>query len=297
MGKDTYVAVGNAEDISNVITTLSKKITPFFSDCGKTRATATYHEWLEDSLRKERGNKQVEGFEYAVEAPVPRVRLGNFSQIFAAGYGVTATQEAVLKHGVNSEKAYQMAKASKEIAKDIEYAILTQATRTAGSASVARQFGGVPFWITTNAIASAAGEGLTEALMNDALQACWDENGEPSKVYLSGKNKRAVSSWSGDGDKYLEQNSKKLVNSIAVYESDFGVISFTAHRMMPDDKVFVIDPEYWKVGFVRPLHTYTLPRTGDSLKAEIVGELTLEARAEKANAIITLTPPPPPSGG
>ncbi|MDR0648412.1 MAG: DUF5309 domain-containing protein, partial [Synergistaceae bacterium] len=197
MGKNTYVAVGNADDISNVITNISPKDTPFFSACGKTKATATNHEWLEDQLRAAADNKKVEGFEYTVQDPVPRSRLGNYTQIFSVGYWVTDTQEVVLKHGLTSEIAYQMRKAMKEIGLDVERALITNATRAAGSASVARQFGGVPFWITTNAIASAAGAGLTEGLMNDALEACWKAGGTPSKVYLSGDSKRAVSAWSG----------------------------------------------------------------------------------------------------
>ncbi|MDR1979547.1 MAG: DUF5309 domain-containing protein [Synergistaceae bacterium] len=292
MGKNTYVAVGNAEDISDVITNISPKDTPFFSACGKVKATATNHEWLEDSLRAPADNKKVEGFEYAVSDPTPRVRLGNYTQIFSVGYGVTNTQEVVMKHGVTSEIAYQMRKAMKEIAMDVERALITQAAKSAGSATVARQFGGVPFFIGTNTVNGAAGDPISEEMMNDALQKCWEKGGVPKKVYLSGNNKRIVSSWSGDGDKYLEQNSKKLVSAINVYESDFGIVSFVAHRMMDDNKVFVIDPDYWKVAELRKMHTKPLPETGDNKKRVIVGEMTLEARAEKANAVITLTPGP-----
>ena len=211
MGKNTYAAVGNADDISNVITNISPKDTPFFSACGKTKATATNHEWLEDTLRPAADNKKVEGFEYTVTDPSPRVRLGNYTQIFSVGYGVTDTQEVVLKHGLTSEIAYQMRKAMKEMGLDVERALITQATKNAGSSTAARHFGGVPYWISTNALTGAAGDPLSEALMNDALEACWKAGGTPAKVYLSGDSKRAVSAWSGDGDKYLDQNSKKLV--------------------------------------------------------------------------------------
>lgn len=285
MGKNTYVAVGNKEDISDLITNISPKETPFYSACGKVAATATNHEWLEDSLRDPAPNKKVEGFEYGTKDPSPRVRLGNYTQIFSTGYGVTATQEVVAKHGVTSEIGYQMRKAMREIALDVELALITQATKNAGSATVEREMGGVPFWIATNATAAAGP--FTESLLNGALEDCWAKGGNPTKVYLSGAQKRVVSSWSGDGDKYLDQNSKKLVNSISVYESDFGIVSFVPHRMMPNDTVFLIDPQYWKVAELRKMHTKPLPETHDAHKKVIVGELTLEARAEKANAIIT----------
>jgi hypothetical protein len=59
---------------------------------------------------------------------------------------------------------------------------------------------------------------------------------------------------------------------------------------MDDASVFVIDPEYWKAAQLRTMSTKKLPKTGDNQKRVIVGELTLEARAEKANAMIKITP-------
>ncbi len=286
LGKNTYVAVGNKDDISDLITNISPKETPFYTACSKVAATATTHEWLEDSLRDPAPNKKVEGFEYGVKDPAKRSRLGNYTQIFSVGYGVTATQEVVAKHGkITSEIGYQMRKAMREIALDVELALITQSTKNQGSETTERELGGVPFWIATNATAAAGP--FTEDLLNEALQDCWAKGGNPTKVYLSGAQKRKVSSWSGDGDKYLDQNSKKLVNSISVYESDFGIVSFVPHRMMPDDTVFLIDPQFWKVAELRKMHTKPLPQTSDAHKKVIVGELTLEARAEKANAIIT----------
>jgi hypothetical protein len=294
VGRNTYVAVGNAEDISDIITNISPKDTPFFSMCGKDKATATYHEWLEDSLGAPGVNKQVEGFEYTVGTPIPRVRKGNYTQIFSKGYGVTATQEVVQKHGVTSEIGYQMRKAMKEIALDIELALISAASASAGTASAAREMKGAQSWIASNIVALVGPKDvmpeITEASMNEALQLCWEAGGSPSKVFLSGDNKRTVSSWSGEGDKYLDQNSKKLVNSISVYESDFGIVSFVPHRLFPDNVILAIDPDYWKVAYLRPLKTKALPETGDNHKKVIVGELTLEARAQQANAKITLTP-------
>ena len=292
MAKNTYTAVGNKEDISDIITNISPKDTPFMGMCGKSKATATYHEWLEDLLRAAADNKKVEGFEYLVDDPTPRNRLGNYTQIMSVGYVVTATQEAVLKHGLTSEIGYQMAKAMKEMALDQERALVSAAAKNAGSASAPRVMGGAASWIATNVVALTGPKGvmpeLTEDAMNEALQDCWEVGGTPTKVFLSGDLKREVSSWSGDGDKYLDQNSKKLVNTISVYESDFGIISFVPHRLMGNDTVLVIDPTYWKIAYLRQMRTRDLPRTGDNLKKVIVGEFTLEARAEAANAKITL---------
>jgi hypothetical protein len=279
------VAVGNKEDISDIITNIAPHETPFYSGWRDMGATATNHEWLEDTLRAPITNSKVEGFEYAVTDPTPRVRLGNYTQIFSHGYIVTKTQEVVSKHGLDSEKGYQMAKAMKEIALDVENAIITQAMRNAGNVTTARVFGGIPYWIATNVI-DANNAPLTEDIFNTALQQCWQVGGNPRDAYMSGLQKRVVSSWSGDGDKYLAQNDKKLVQAINVYESDFGIVRLHPHRLMPDASVYIIDKTYWKLASLRKMKTEKLPNTGDNWKQVIVGELTIEARAEKASALI-----------
>ena len=286
MPANTYDFVrGNKEDVSNIVTMITPKDTPFYTGCGRTKATATLHEWLEDALRAAADNRIIEGEEFAVESATPRVRLDNVTQISRVGYGVTGTQEVVLKHGVKSEMGYQMAKAAKELALDIERALITQATKNPGSKTAARIMGGVPFWITTNS--TNVGGALTEDELNSILQACWQKGGRPSKVYLSGNQKRVVSSWTGKGDAYVDSNKQKLINMISSYQSDFGVVSFIPHRMMEDASVFVIDPDYWKVAYLRPIRSYDLPKTGDSIKKVLLGEYTLEARAEAASGMMT----------
>lgn len=43
MGKNTYVAVGNKEDLNDLITNISPTDTPIYSMISTTKATATYH--------------------------------------------------------------------------------------------------------------------------------------------------------------------------------------------------------------------------------------------------------------
>lgn len=44
----TYAAVGNREDLIDIITMVSPTKTPVLSMTGSTRATSTLHEWLTD---------------------------------------------------------------------------------------------------------------------------------------------------------------------------------------------------------------------------------------------------------
>ena len=45
----TYTAIGQREDLSNTIYSIAPTETPVVSSIGKTKATATYHEWQTDT--------------------------------------------------------------------------------------------------------------------------------------------------------------------------------------------------------------------------------------------------------
>ena len=176
MGKNTYVAVGNKEDISDLIQNIAPEDTPLYSTLGKgPSATATYHEWLEDDLGDPADNAKKEGFTYTVNDPTTRTRLGNYTQIMSRGYGVTDTQEVVQKHGLTSEISYQMAKAMKELAFDVEKALIEQDAKVAGDADTARRFGALPYWIQTNVlhgVDAGGGTYTSRAFTEEPRQRC-----------------------------------------------------------------------------------------------------------------------------
>lgn len=284
----TYTSVGNKEDISDLITNISPTDTPLFSALGKGKASATYHEWLEDKLEYSgASNKKVEGFSYQTTDPDTRTRLGNFTQIMSNGYGVTETQETVEKHGVSSEIAYQMQRAMKQIAIDCEYALVNNATRTQGNSSTERQAGGIPYFVQTHVMGnSGSARDFTEEVLNDALQATWADGGKPGTVAVGGKQKRVMSGWTANTVKTMEAAGNKITQRISVYESDFGMVTVLLDRLLPAGNAYVLQTNLWKTCYLRPFKTVELPKTADKIEKIIVGELTFECRAEKANGLI-----------
>ena len=299
MGKNTYVAVGNKQDLSDLITNIAPYDTPIYSMIGKTTAIATHHEWLEDNLGGTPGtNKEVEGFSYDVTDPGTRTRLGNYTQIMSRGYGVTDTQEVVQKHGLTSEIAYHMANCMKLIALDVEYAYLNNANKVAGDASTEREFGGMPYWISTNVMSNEpvtpgthVPRDLTFDLIGEALETTWKAGGNPTTMIVSPRTKRIIGKLTASQVvKNMDHDETKLKERIDVIETDFGTLKIVVDRWMANGKAYIIDPSLWKTAYLRPFKTIDLPKTGDMIKKVIVGELTIEARAEQANvAIIDLT--------
>lgn len=288
MASNTYVAVGNKPDMSDIITNISPDETPLFSMLGRTKATATTHEWLEDTLGEPRANKQSEGYSYSTDEVSPRQRMYNYTQIMHRGIHVTDTQEVVLKYGLRSEVAYQMQKALKELAFDCEYALINQDTKTLGtSVSDTRQFGGLPYWIVTNSFPATDGK-LTFDLINNALEQTWKVGGKPSILLVSPRSKRIISTFTAGNTKYIEGNkTRRLTQMISVIETDFGTLQCLIDRFMPDTVIYGLSPEYMKKAFLRPFKQGEMPKISDNQMRYVNGEWTFEMRAEKAHFKIT----------
>lgn len=277
----------NREDLSDVITKLWADDTPITSMCGKTKATGTKHEFPEDELAAAKANAQVEGADITAAAATSRTRKSNHTQIIMNSFSVTGTQQAVKTAGVADEYAYAQFKAQKACALDLEYALTNNVTDAAGTKTTAATMAGVPGCITTNVLANGGtARKIDGTLIANALQEAWAAGGEPKKLIVSGTNKRVISAMVTSNTKNVDAKKKELVESIDVFESDFGRIEIVASRFMPDTSVYLLDPQYLKLATLRPFKAQDLPKTGDSKAGYVLGELTLECRGEKGQAII-----------
>ena len=182
---------------------------------GRGKATNTLHEWQTDVLDAVGANAQIEGNEYTFAAQTPTVRLNNQTQISAKTVIVAGTQQVTSKAGRDSEMAYQLAKESKALKRDMENALTGKVARAAGSSSAARTLGGYETWPTSNVsrgggspAGSGAGSGaapvdaatkrdISEALLKTVIQSCYTNGGEPTVLMVGPVNKGKVSAFTG----------------------------------------------------------------------------------------------------
>ena len=120
----TFTAIGQREDLSNTIYNIAPTETPVVSSIGKTKATATYHEWQTDNLAAAVATGLKEGDDASGASDTPTVRVGNRTQIQGKTVHISGTLDAVDKAGRKTETAYQLAKAGQELKRDMEKTIL-----------------------------------------------------------------------------------------------------------------------------------------------------------------------------
>ena len=301
---DSYDSVGIREDLSNVIYNVSPEETPFYSKAKKTSAKNTLVEWQTDSLRASAANAHIEGDATAGEARSATTRLGNYTQIFKNAVVVPDTDEGLDKAGRAKEVAYQTLKIAKEQKLDIEKALFENNARVAGSSSAARELAGAPAWLITNTDfgsggADATGDGTdartdgTQAAFDQArfdgvMQSIWEEGGKPDTVYLSAFQMNKALGFTGNNNQRsnVQAGDERVIKSLAVYVTPWGTVEFMPSRENRSRDVFIMQDNMWEVAVLRPTKNVALAKTGDNTTRQVVTELTLCAKNEKANGMI-----------
>jgi hypothetical protein len=308
----THQAVGNLDDITDVIYNISPTETPFMSMAAKTKASGRYHEWQTDSLADAAANSMIEGDDATINTVAATSRIGNWIQTLQKSISVSGIQEVVDKAGRKSEVAYQIAKRGKELKRDLEFALSRNQGSTAGAAASAALMASSESWIATNKTDLGTGatpttpgfSGTTVAAPTDnstagtftktaldaIIQACWTAGGEP-KVILTGPfNKTKAAAFTGIATLYKEVPGTKqgtIIGGADLYVSNFGEHTIVPSRFCRDQTAQVLDFDYWAVAYLRPFKVTELAKTGDSERRMMTVSATLVSRNEKASGKVT----------
>jgi len=298
---DSYDLVGGREDLSNVIYNISPTDVPFMSNIGRGKATSILHEWQTDALAAAASNAVIEGDDSTAEAQVATTRVSNRTQISKKVVLVTGTANATNKAGRGkSELSYLLAKAGKELKRDMEVDLTSKNAPVTGTASAARKLRGYESWAQTNASRGSGGSDhastfvvtdgtqrvFTEALMKTAMQSCFTNGGDPDCVMVGPFNKTKVSAFSGIATQYRDNQNvgpAKIIASADVYVSDWGEVKIVPNRFQRDRTALIIEKDKWAVSYLRPFRQEKLAKTGDADKVHMLVEYTLEARQEASS--------------
>lgn len=308
----TFQTVGIKEDLSDVIYKITPEETPFMSNAGRDTASQSLYEWQTDALDAvDTANAQVEGDDATAQAATPTVRLANYAQISRKVVQVSGTNEVVDKAGRKSEMAYQLAKRSAELKRDMEAIALANQAAVSGSATVARKTAAFITWLKTNTSKGTSGvdpvyattptgaggvrtdgtaRAFTEVLLKAGVLAAYTAGGRPKVLSVAPANKQVASTFSGIATKTQNVSNTgqaSIVGAADVYVSDFGNLSVVPNRFQRSRDALLIDFAHVKFVFLRKFKTENLAKTGDSEKKMLLVEWGLKVTHEAAHGIIT----------
>jgi len=308
------VAVGNREQLSDIVSRITPEDTPIYTMAGKDKTKGTHPEWEIDTLRAPQANAQTEGDDYVFDALAQPTRVGNYTQIFSQGWVFSGTQQAVENAGNVVKVATKKIKAGIEVRKDVELAIVSN---TASVAGATRLFGGLPSWLTTNVSRNSGsnggfntGTGLTvaetpgtqrawtKALTDNVMQQAYQSGANVSDVVCSPYCKSVFVTFMSDTNVAVQRHAIErgkgatIIGTADWYEGPFGKVMVQPNRVMAASaavarRVYFLDPEYIEMVSLRPIQEDPdLAKTGDSKKGVIIGELSLKVKNEAALGVV-----------
>lgn len=316
---DSYTAIGNREDLLDRIYNISPVAVPFINMIGTSKAKAKLHEWQTDSLAAAvTTNAQIEGDDVSGSTSAPTTRVQNYCQISRKDIVISETQEIVDKAGRESEVNYQMLKRTRELMRDIESTVTANQGYVSGSTTLARKTRSLESFIVTNANrngvsttvqgastgASTPGAGatigsngatdantvrnITEAFLKDVIQQVYAAGSEDVSTIMCGpKNKINISQFTGRANTTVYvRDEEKIQGAASLYASDFGDLKVVPNRFQRERSVFVLDPAYVALAWLRRPKRDDLAKTGDAIKKYVISEYALECRNEAALGVI-----------
>ena len=292
IGLITYTDTGSRmEDVVDLVTNIDFTSTPFLSSLGEGTASNTLHEWQTDTLTAAAANIGIEGADVTVADIAGPTRVNNVVQMFQKTVTVSDTEMALPHYGINNPMSYQTNKRLKELARDIEKALIL-GTRASGASGVGRSMNGAIAQITTNKTARASGTSFSEDEFNAMIAGVFD-NGTDSAadlVLCGSYLKRVVDKWTTNVTRNIDASEKRQILSTTFYESSFGIHEFRISREVPSAAgtagVLAVDTSKWRVDYLtgRRIQATPLAKTGSATKVLIEGELTLVGLNEKSSA-------------
>jgi len=310
------------EDLSDVISNISPTETPFQSNIGKGTASSDKPEWQIDSLAAaDEDNAHVDGDDFDGDALTDPTRLATYCQISRKDLAVTRRADKVNKAGMKSTMAYMIAKAGKELKRDVEARLTCNQIPVQGDFNTASETGGADVWLTSNTSNGALGsnptlsggipnaaatpgteQALSEADILTVIRSCYDNGGNPTIIMMIPEVKQAFSAYMFGSSariatQYQDQGASPrggltVVGAVDVYVSDFGVLEVVPNRFITtyalgaNSSVFFIDPEYWEVAYLDGYMTERIAKSGDSNKRMLLVDYALCCKNEAASGVI-----------
>lgn len=318
------VGTGNREDLLDIITNISPMDTLFLSGFEKVPANNITHEWLVDILADfgdpDNGDTDVqataEGSDATFDALVPRKRLCNLTHIIRRTFDVSDTQRDINTAGIRDEYVYQLRKATMELARFIEFALVhserqSQTAQGNSGGVLPRKMDGFyayaaasdPTCATTlglgademGTVTTVAGSSpddcVDECNLNAHLEDMWEKGAMTDTIYANSAQKRSLSNLTLNPNSNVRYNipvnDRTVINTVDFYQSDFGTQRIYLHRYQRNDRISFLEQNKVRIAVLRPVLAVELAKVGSSTKGMVEWEGTLEVLAPNAIGYMT----------
>ena len=216
--------------------------------------------WREKKLNETRGTLKLEGAEAGDPIKSNRSTLSNLCQIIEKVSQVSGTAQALNPKGIGKSFEAEINDRLIETKRDLEWYFLNGTK--------------------ANNVVDAT-EGLTEALMLDAMQKMWDHGSQGEYfTFVNAGTKRIINNLiKADGNIRINTTqglSQVLGVTVQKIESDFGTLNLVLDRHMDANTMLILDLDQVEIAELRGTFFEMLPKAGDYFKGHILNESTIK---------------------
>ena len=144
--------------------------------------------------------------------------------------------------------------------------------------------------VKNNVISLGGSADYTLDDINNAMEMAYNRGGDPTEAYMSGRKKQRFSQLVNAISGITRQRGmkeKSVAEVATTYEGDFGVVNAQAHRMYGDNRIDILDLNYWDIKwFDRTHEVKDLAKKGSYKEFVIESRVGLQATQPKASCSI-----------
>lgn len=124
--------------------------------------------------------------------------------------------------------------------------------------------------------------------LNAVMEMTYNRGGNPTHAFMSPAKKRKFSQLViAQATAYRDMAKKNKLNLVAdVIQTDYGVLTAEAHRMLPDSRIYCMDMGYWGLKWFTHTKEVPIPKKGSYDERMLESWLGLKASAPKASGAI-----------
>ena len=302
----TYEAIGNREDLTDIIYRIDPTDTPFMSGIQREKASAVNHEWQTQALAAAGANAQIEGDDPTTNTTTTTVRLGNIARSPTRLRASPArSARSTMPAETTNSPIRRCSRASSSSATWSSFSSAPTRPNRSATDTSARLTASCSRWIKTN---TQQGHGWRRADPAAADGTGTRMDGTQTGFHRGRAEDRAAGHLDQrrqarhDHDRRVQQTGvlhvhrpcdtdradqarKRSSPSVDTYESDFGVFKVVPNRFLRSRDVLALWMEMWALAFLngRRMVSVPLAKTGDSDRRMLLSEYALVARNEKGS--------------
>jgi hypothetical protein len=291
----TFGDVSIKEDVVlNAVEILTAKETQIMSLLPKSRAIATVHSYLTDTLRTAATAGMAETADYSAANSSTPTRYTNLVEKVGLARKVSRTQQRVEHYHGQDELSRETSKLLLDWGNAFEFDLVRSTLVSGLSGTIAKMEGIIAHTsLAKNHTSQNSGTVFSASICEGLMKNAWaTSNGEtPTDLFMSAGTRQALDNATQKSNIVVNQANglTEIVKMTSVYTTAFGRLEVHTHRYVfqsgtdATDRVLGLNRAKGAVAWLQmPILDRDLSRAGDYDLIAVVGEATFEARNKES---------------